>query len=512
MTNRNRTGTVIWLIAVICSVINVAFAAQVETPMVQDLDGGGYEIYNVYDVVAKGPSADVRAYGAIGNGIADDTDAIQDAIDENRSVLIPQGYVFMVSGLVVPENRTLFGGGSLRQIAGSSSALVDVQGDNVTIRHLELDGASVGTGLPGIMADAVISNLKIINCHVHHCTHSGILVKQVQDVLISNNYSHDNAHPSEAFGDGIYISETTNAVISENIIRDNKRDGIVVTKKVADSEFVVVANNIIEGHTAWSTAAIWLELNDNNGKTSIVGNVCRGNRNGIMATDQDTSVTIVGNAIEGQPGQSPYIGDGIFARGGVVSNNTIKYQGNGIASDASNTLIIEGNHIADVHGQGIHVIGPQMDASCKLTIADNQVFNAAYGIRLSVSSGNLYNLVITGNQTRKKDGGAWGLRLDSNQAANCIDIGASVQTVSADTTVSFQETVLVNASGGPRTITLPKPANGRIVTIKKIDSSANTVTIQNNSGETIDGAAAYSLPAQWSTMTVGSDGTNWYVK
>lgn len=43
----------------------------------------------------------------------------------------------------------------------------------------------------------------------------------------------------------------------------------------------------------------------------------------------------------------------------------------------------------------------------------------------------------------------------------------------------------------------PAYGNGRLITVKKIDATANTVTITPNGAETIDGAATYVLAAQW---------------
>lgn len=70
-----------------------------------------------------------------------------------------------------------------------------------------------------------------------------------------------------------------------------------------------------------------------------------------------------------------------------------------------------------------------------------------------------------------------------------------------------------NANSASYTITLPAAAShaGRIYTVKKIDASVNTVTLDGNASETIDGAATYVLGSQWESVTIVSDGTNWLV-
>ncbi len=55
-------------------------------------------------------------------------------------------------------------------------------------------------------------------------------------------------------------------------------------------------------------------------------------------------------------------------------------------------------------------------------------------------------------------------------------------------------------------------SNGRLrYTIKKTDVSANAVTIDGNGAETIDGATTQSLPAQYDSMEVVTNGTEWFI-
>ena len=88
--------------------------------------------------------------------------------------------------------------------------------------------------------------------------------------------------------------------------------------------------------------------------------------------------------------------------------------------------------------------------------------------------------------------------------------------IGANYTATLQdEVILVDATAAPRTITLPTIANGRcmnkLFTIKKIDASANAVTIDADGAETIDGALTQSLPAQWNYITVRGNSTGWNI-
>lgn len=73
---------------------------------------------------------------------------------------------------------------------------------------------------------------------------------------------------------------------------------------------------------------------------------------------------------------------------------------------------------------------------------------------------------------------------------------------------------LINMTTGAsqKTVTLPAVANnaGRTITIKKIDNGAGTVLISVNGGS-IQGASSNTLTAQYSYITLKSDGAIWYV-
>lgn len=72
--------------------------------------------------------------------------------------------------------------------------------------------------------------------------------------------------------------------------------------------------------------------------------------------------------------------------------------------------------------------------------------------------------------------------------------------------------ILCSTSGGGWTLTLPAAASstGRVLVIKKTSSDVNQLTIDGDSGETIDGAATISLVMQYDSETLICDGSNWY--
>ena len=91
---------------------------------------------------------------------------------------------------------------------------------------------------------------------------------------------------------------------------------------------------------------------------------------------------------------------------------------------------------------------------------------------------------------------------------------AAIATKTANyTAVTTDRTILVDATSGAITITLLTAVNnqGRYYTVKKIDSSANIVTVATTSSQTIDGITTKSLLTQYSSVQVQSNNANWFI-
>lgn len=88
----------------------------------------------------------------------------------------------------------------------------------------------------------------------------------------------------------------------------------------------------------------------------------------------------------------------------------------------------------------------------------------------------------------------------------------SVQTTNYTAGSTQSEYILVNSSVGAVTVTLPTAtSNKNAYSIKKTDSSANNVTAATTSSQTIDGGSTAVLRVQYVSVTLISDGSNWFV-
>lgn len=153
--------------------------------------------------------------------------------------------------------------------------------------------------------------------------------------------------------------------------------------------------------------------------------------------------------------------------------------------------------------------------SPKLTISSTGA--ATFSGTVTISTVNSYATSSTSTKVLVLDGSSV---VSYRTAAQIIADGnggngyGAWRVVSDDyTVVSTDNVVTVDASGGSKTITLPQASTvtGRIYTVKKTDSSANAVTIDGYSTETIDGSLTKSLATQYKAMTMISTGSVWNI-
>lgn len=118
----------------------------------------------------------------------------------------------------------------------------------------------------------------------------------------------------------------------------------------------------------------------------------------------------------------------------------------------------------------------------------------------------------SGAATRLAVGGA-GTRLRSDGTNLTYSFGTTTAKTTTYTAVLNDELIRVDASGGAWTLNLFAASGnaGKILTIKKTDSSVLVITIDANGSETIDGALTKKLSTQYESFTIECDGIGWNV-
>jgi len=101
---------------------------------------------------------------------------------------------------------------------------------------------------------------------------------------------------------------------------------------------------------------------------------------------------------------------------------------------------------------------------------------------------------------------------DLNNDAGYLTNNRAIRAVSANTTALQTDfTILVDATAGDVTITLPAAQTGLVLNCKKTDISSNAMIIDADGAETIDGELTQQTITQNATLTVQSDGSNWHI-
>lgn len=99
---------------------------------------------------------------------------------------------------------------------------------------------------------------------------------------------------------------------------------------------------------------------------------------------------------------------------------------------------------------------------------------------------------------------------NGNGGSSTVD----VSTFNGNTTLTGSEDVVIcDCSFSPITITLPAAGGftGKTFVVKKKDSTGNTVTINTQLNQTIDGSLTRLIYSQYESMTFVCDGSEWFI-
>jgi len=132
----------------------------------------------------------------------------------------------------------------------------------------------------------------------------------------------------------------------------------------------------------------------------------------------------------------------------------------------------------------------------------------------SGATGDIYYRDSGGNFVRLGVGGdGKTLRVVSGLPA-WSDATLATSTKTSNYTITGTDTVIfADATSGNVTITLPAASSnaGYRFYVKRIDNTANTCSVARSGGDTIDGQTSISLDLQYTSLTLASNGSAWYI-
>jgi len=184
-------------------------------------------------------------------------------------------------------------------------------------------------------------------------------------------------------------------------------------------------------------------------------------------------------------------GTGLSGGGNLASNVTVSL---------ANTAVTAGNY-----GSTTQVAQITIDAQGRITAAANVAVSGGGG-----GTGNIVSNVVT---ITVGDNISWTNSTSVvlswiNNSSNVVTWTNTIYSVTNN-----NATILVNHPLSPFGVVLPSANTvvGQQYQIKKIDSSANAVTVSTTSSQTIDGNLTYSLATIYKSVTLQSDGSNYYI-
>lgn len=370
---------------------------------------GKHKATNIYsDLITKGPWVDVRAFGAVGDGSTDDTDAIQDALDTGKPVYFskPSAHYKITGELIAATvGQIIFGDGplSLLKQYTEETNIFRITANRVKVHGLGLEGTSTGSesSLPTSYG-------------------AGVVLYAVEDCEVVGNYFKNCSAPGQTAGAAVWLTGSKNCLVRDNLI-DGSFAGVNTDAWVTDS---VSRRNIITGNIISNVKYGYSGDFQGAQTANCIGDVVEGNvvynftSYGIIV-DLATHFAINNNHVTGVKGDANYDANGICAirgsRYGAIDGNIINNCGdNGIVIDdidgtPCRSISVTGNSINGCDQDGI-----QLYTCGQISISGNTITNnGRHGIR-SVTGHYPRAIAITGNTVYKN--GQYGIYLFDPQS------------------------------------------------------------------------------------------------
>lgn len=439
------------------------------TVIVKDIDRGGTFIYDNSKALENNGgtifngwvrqydgAVNVKWFGAKGDGITDDTVAIQNAINIGKNVHIPNGIYNISNELTIPFGVAIIGNGiglsilnALSSLNYSKSVLKSNSVNNVIIKNLSILGNTDGVNGAGSGVHFKNSSGNTIeNVFINNTSQAGIRLEEQNNTSVKYCTLDSIGRSGYTDNHGIMIYSIVGSMIDNynikiigNRLTNILRKGITDYAPDANIYNILVRDNIIK---SCNLGAIYLgtvngknfNISDNlisdsyvgiqygQGLDSIISNNIVKNSTGDFGIGVfgTTNTVVTSNIIENSNicGIDTFILPGsknkyLTIKGNIIRNSNRSSDANGagiLLADCENS-IIEGNSVYDDLDSIKTIYGIAESPSCINTnIVNNNVKNmitleytatSTTSNILTVTSGETYDLIsgISTNITEK---------------------------------------------------------------------------------------------------------------
>lgn len=492
----------------------------------------------------------VKDHGAVGDGVTDDSTAINAAITAANAlpnggvVVFPPAIYLIGTALELKSNVILLMYGAKLKVKNSTNIhaiRISASASRVAVLGGEIDGnkANNASGGNGIWNDTTgaFTYAMIRDVNIHDCKANGIMLAGVDAANPSKYVTIDGCtleDNDEAGISGNYLEEFT---WGRNVAIDNGTHGIGL---IGIGKYGTIIGNTASGS---GTADNFTSYNNANRHLTVTGNVSRGGaNNGIHFGGQDL---IVSNNTVYDPtfhGIVIYSHSSATANNVSVTGNVIESAGkSGIWLDKTSEFAVTGNTVLNCTEHGVLLDGTNTNGTvtgntakgngadgirlqaCDQVIVNGNtsIGNTSDGIQLadstdcSVTGNNCKDNATPFNETGTSD---WNLIASNHFRGNTSDVpavvgantqwrnnlnGATNSVTAAATTTLPVYTDYITILGTTNITSITASWNRRVVTLRFDD----VLTFTDGSNLKLAGNF---VTTNNDTITLLCDGTDWY--
>lgn len=481
----------------------------------------------------------VRDFGAVGDGLSDDIIAFQLALAAHDSVFVPPGRYLISNTITLGERQSLIGAGqaSVLQCQDNDFPAIELAHSYAKLDSLRIEGGICGVLLRGRLGPCVQN--AVIDLTVWGAT-TGIILDGYSDSnkpCYWNNFSRVLvAQPSLH---GFHLVKT-GAGDTPNANRFQMCRVYSLGADISGSGFYIQHGQLNNAFTdceanVKGTASACIRVGAASSKTLLI-NPYTESTNTVpnIRIDNGSEETAIFNLTAQSDGAAIYDfsgGNYDAVNAGYPNKNRLRkttvtdlnatlMRFDTEYIDATGTVTLDLSHsvhLVSAYGGALTIELPPATDAAGVTMTIKKVDTSANIVTVAEDGGGSgpdgANLQLGGENdyvTVLSNGAKWHI-VSSNRMSGNTRYHDGTGIYDIDMAV---DVYLLSSYGGALTARLP-PANaakavGRMVTIKKTDSSANMVTVSEQGGS---GPDQYNQPLndQYDAITVVSNGSQWYI-
>lgn len=480
----------------------------------------------------------VRDFGAVGDGVADDTAAFQLALTASKSVYVPKGQYRITSTIALTDGQSLYGVGDASEMQTSLPiTLIHIGGSYNRLANIKLFGGTVGLKFAGVTGPCV--NNAIVDVSTWQAQ-TGIVLDGGSDTgkpVYWNNFTR--VLVAQPFINGIHLKRS-GAGDTPNANRFSQCRVYSLGATTSGHGVYVEAGSFNNSFTDFEanvniTAQACVRCGAGSNKTLFV-NLYTESHNGVpnVRLDAGSIETAIYNLLSASDGSAIWDFSGgqytAFNAGYPYKNKLQKTICNDLTAtlqrydteyiDTSGTITLDLSHsvhLVSSYGGALTVNLPLASTCAGAMMVVKKIDTSKNIITVAEDGGGAgpdgtsYYLGGENDFVMAMSNGAEWFVLSSNRSPGNTRFFDGSGIYDIDMAV---DVYLLSSYGGTMTARLPpanaKKAIGRMVTIKKTDVSTNAITVTVQGGA---GPDQYNQPltAQFQSITVVSDGGQWYV-